>query len=414
MRNSWLLLFAFFFMISLSAQQSAAFPNSAALYCEKSGYSHEIVELPDGDRSICMFTENDGCDAWEFYRGECGEEHRTKDAGIADEGLALYGSDLTFGAAISEPGEGSAFSTPFGDDDEEGSPEGGSTPCFSEATFDWRHVNGSNWMTPVKDQGTCGSCWAFAPVAMAESKFEIELGEPDLNPDLSEQQIISCSPAGSCALGGLPEDALIYMALVGIADEDIYPYEAEDSPCAVGPSFGGPFRRVLEWDYVPMDGVPLLVNEGPLTVGFEIYADFPGYSGGIYVNGTDDIVGLHVLTLVGFDLHGRYWIVKNSWGTGWGENGYARISFDVPLYVVYGNTYPGLVVLETDWDNDGISDAADNCKHVENPDQADSDADGVGDACDEDEVPPAPEFPELFIPVMISLASAAIASKKAR
>ena len=372
-----------------------AMANQAALYCSASGGSLQIEDSPDGDASFCQLPDGTMCDAWEFYRGECG-------SGSAMSVFVGGGSKVSFGASPSLSGpeaaplEGGAFSLPYSADGE-GSGGGGAYP---PATFDWRNLGGSDWTTPVRDQGPCGSCWAFAPVAIAESKFEIELDNPGLNPDLSEQHLISCSPSGDCAEGGLPEDALIYMNLVGIADESDYPYTATDSACATTGGWDHPLRKVTEWDYItPENGVQMLVNEGPVTVGFEVYSDFITYTGGIYEQDPDAAYeGLHAMALVGYDIDNGYWIVKNSWGTGWGEGGYARISFDVPLYVIYYDTYPGLVVLGTDWDADGVEDSHDNCRYVYNPGQEDADMDGVGSACDEEDVPSAPEFPTPLLP----------------
>jgi putative hemolysin len=412
MRNpkDWLLPFILACVLAAASQSPtvSAFPNQAALYCEMSGNMHQIEQSESGERSFCVMADESRCDAWEFYRGECGSGHGMSLALGAGGGPGLFGSGVLFGGPSGSPAGPGRFAISFGSDGGNGSGGNGDYP---PATLDWRNVSGENYMTPVKDQGLCSSCWAFAPVAIAESKFEINLGNPGLDPDLSEQHLVSCSPAGNCSHGGLLDEALAYIEEFGIADEADYPYEAHDSPCKVDGGWSHPLRRILEWDIItPENGVDMLVNEGPVTFGFEVYSDFLAYSGGVYNHTWGSFEGLHAMALVGYDAEEQYWIVRNSWGSGWGEGGYARISFDVPLYVLYYGTYPGLVVLGTDWDDDGIEDREDNCPYDYNPQQEDTDDDGTGDACDEPgEAPPASEFPGIFIPLLAASLSALLA-----
>lgn len=91
------------------------------------------------------------------------------------------------------------------------------------AHFDWRNFNGKDYTTPVKDQGLCGACWAFAVIAVLESVYEIKRGDPNLNPDFSEQDLLSCSQAGDCG-GGYVVAALEYFRRSGVVKEKCFPY----------------------------------------------------------------------------------------------------------------------------------------------------------------------------------------------
>lgn len=95
----------------------------------------------------------------------------------------------------------------------------------SDTKFDWRDNNG---VTPVRSQGSCGSCWAFSAIAAVESRIMIEL---DREVDLSEQHLVSsCCSAGSCS-GGWPDKSLHYIETMGVPTEKCYPYVHSDGPC---------------------------------------------------------------------------------------------------------------------------------------------------------------------------------------
>jgi hypothetical protein len=95
-------------------------------------------------------------------------------------------------------------------------------PSDLPSSWDWRNVNGENWLTPVKSQGKCGSCWAFSTVGTIEATYKIEQADSTLNPDLSEQDLVSCSNAGSCDGGNLVL-AFNHAKAKGICDESCFP-----------------------------------------------------------------------------------------------------------------------------------------------------------------------------------------------
>ncbi len=205
--------------------------------------------------------------------------------------------------------------------------------------FDWRNVNGKNYVTPVRDQGQCGSCWAFSSVAALESHTIIELNTPDTDLDLSEQALVSCLGLGSCD-GGWVDYSAAYFTGAGVPYESCYPYRADDSPCGNNCSGSQSFSQahtIRDWVY-GSDGesVPdltvlksLLVTTGPMPVNFKVYSDFYEYESGVYSYTSGNYEGGHAVLLVGYDDTDQCFIVKNSWGTGWGEQGYFRIDYSM-------------------------------------------------------------------------------------
>jgi C1A family cysteine protease len=196
--------------------------------------------------------------------------------------------------------------------------------------FDWRDKDGQNWVTPVRDQGGCGSCWAFGSVAQVESLKMIAEGTPDPDLDLSEQYIVSCDSINYGCSGGYMYPAYDFLRETGVPDEECYRYLARDAdtgaPCenaCIEPAL----VNINYWTRVPAD-VDLLkaaVYENPVTVCFYVYQDFSYYTGGVYKHVWGELRGGHAVCIVGWNNRG--FIVKNSWGTGWGEAGYFNIAY---------------------------------------------------------------------------------------
>ncbi len=207
--------------------------------------------------------------------------------------------------------------------------------------FDYRNLNGGiNYITPVKDQGQCGSCWAFAALAMLESKINLHYNNPNLDKDLSEQDLISCFKPNGCQ--GLYADEFPglfnYLNVTKSATEQCFSYQACDSTGGGSCSNGGiPCSNKCSnfqdnaWGMNNYQSVPLgdisamkqaLINNGPIVAGMYVYSDFFSYSSGVYQHTTGSFAGGHAVLIVGFGTYDGidYWIVKNSWGNDWGEN----------------------------------------------------------------------------------------------
>ena len=197
------------------------------------------------------------------------------------------------------------------------------------AKLDWRDKDGKNWVSSVKNQGKCGSCVAFGTLSAVEGRVSVSSGIPDYNIDLSEQDPFS--RLGKCEQGSSPFTALMEM-MNGVVDETCSPYisgrKGEDFPneqkCKNYSE-----RVVAAVPELPgQTGTKELLQTGPVLTTMTVYDDFMYYTSGVYKHVTGDALGGHAIAIVGYDDEGKYWIVKNSWGEDWGENGFFRISYD--------------------------------------------------------------------------------------
>ena len=195
------------------------------------------------------------------------------------------------------------------------------------ATVDWRNVNGASFVTPVKNQLQCGSCWAFASTAALESYLLINQNS---SMNLSEQFLISNSGAGNCE-GGDPGLAANFIQLTGVPPTTFEPYLATDggSPLSGWQNAVEQAGNVgISYNTTAANLEYLIATNGPVVVSLEIFADFYSYSSGVYeYSGVGADTGGHAVLVVGYDDANQFFIVKNSWGPAWGENGYFRIGF---------------------------------------------------------------------------------------
>lgn len=171
-------------------------------------------------------------------------------------------------------------------------------------------------VTKVKNQGSCGSCWAFSATGVMES-WALFKGQ---NLDLSEQQLVDCSrPQGNQGCnGGWPSSALNYVKASGIASEGQYPYVARDQACKTQ---GGSFKIAGQAAASGCAGLQNNIASKPVSVTVDA-TNWSRYGGGVFNNCAASIN--HAVLLVGVNDQG--WKIKNSWGTGWGEAGFIRLA----------------------------------------------------------------------------------------
>ncbi|KAG5485810.1 hypothetical protein LSCM1_07223 [Leishmania martiniquensis] len=195
------------------------------------------------------------------------------------------------------------------------------------AEKDWRKVGA---VTPVKDQGACGSCWAFSAIGNIESQWHLA-GNTLVS--LSEQQLVSCDDMDSGCNGGLMLQAFEWLqkkANGGVYTEDSYPYSSgngevpdcsESGDLVVGAvingylTIGSDEEAMASW----------LSRNGPISVAIDA-TSFMSYKKGVLTECVGQRLN-HGVLLVGYSMIGQvpYWVIKNSWGQNWGEGGYVRV-----------------------------------------------------------------------------------------
>ncbi|KAK8653427.1 hypothetical protein V6N13_127429 [Hibiscus sabdariffa] len=197
------------------------------------------------------------------------------------------------------------------------------------ASIDWRQKGA---VTPIKDQAQCGSCWAFSAVAATEGIHKLTTGQLI---SLSEQELVDCDKGvdQGCE-GGEMEDAFKFIiSNHGIASEATYPYKGDDGTCNKSKE-ASHAATITGYEVVPANNEQALqkaVANQPVSVSIDAgdYA-FQFYSSGIFTGacGTDLD---HGVAAVGYGSEDGtdYWLIKNSWGTGWGEEGYIRMQRNI-------------------------------------------------------------------------------------
>lgn len=200
---------------------------------------------------------------------------------------------------------------------------------------DWR-TGATVAVNAVKDQGQCGSCWAFSTVGSLEGASAL-FGEKKLL-NLSEKQLVDCSSSygNQGCNGGLMDNAFKYVMKNGITSEDKYPYRPVSGRCKVksGDFKISSFHDVEQGD---VDQLAAAVAQQPVSIAVDAN-NFQFYSSGIFSDCKEQLD--HGVTLVGYTPEA--WIVRNSWGESWGEEGYIRLKRGNTCGLALAASYPNL------------------------------------------------------------------------
>lgn len=209
-----------------------------------------------------------------------------------------------------------------------------SSSCASKSAF----VYPSSELGSVRNQGQCGSCWAFAGAGIVDASYRIRY---DRNANVAEQELVDC--AGGFAHGVIDgcngffvESTMAHMQFNGVAWEDRYPYVARDRGTCGNPSWS---YKISTWGWVGIGWATVeqikqaLCAYGPIATLIESTELFQDYTGGIFQQKAKSAYGPipstnHAIVIVGWDDSKGAWRIKNSWGTGWGESGYAWVKYN--------------------------------------------------------------------------------------
>jgi len=254
-------------ILVIFACNTVAISNPSSVYCQEMGGTIEINNTPIGQQGLCVLPDGTEYDAWRFLEGKLGQNYSwcfKNGYGIDTicDGMSPYsqcrsvcifpdGTTRDMGYLMG------FYKEVYGIEIDPDKPKKhyllnfieGYASMLSNYTgqnyFDWRNVNGTNWMTIVKDQGSCGSCWAYATVGTIEAKYKIEHNDSSLDINLSERNLASDTPCCGCPLcgnynGGQPSSAYDFIKNFGITTESCFP----DINCNSNPSCS---ERCSDW-----------------------------------------------------------------------------------------------------------------------------------------------------------------------
>ena len=227
-------------------------------------------------------------------------------------------------------------------------------PGFAPAV-DWRN-RGGNHISPVKQQGGCGSCVSFAGVGLIEAMAHIETGRWV---DLSEADSHFCSSHGANCGGWWPDQCLDQAASRGISDEAGFPYPSAfpgndiwngNPTCHPAPNRAGRITKIRGKQALgtPTAVKNYLTSTGPVAGCLTVFTDFFNYSSGVYHHVSGVVEGGHCVLVIGYSEAEQCWIIKNSWDTTWGQGGFGKVAYAdmmfngqfFPMYGATGITLP--------------------------------------------------------------------------
>jgi hypothetical protein len=218
------------------------------------------------------------------------------------------------------------------------------------SAFSWQDINGTDYTTPIRDQSPAPTCEAFALIAALETEMQYTLKERYL-PDLSENHLYF-NAGGTIEKGWVNlNDAAKYLVQYGVPDEGCFPdpHRPTDYPYYSLPGWENRTVKISEWGWIEDNITTMkqaLIDHGPLVICIHFLKDFFYYLGGVYKPRFGSHGGGHVVTIVGYDDSKNCWIVKNSWGTKWGEDGWFRMAYDADMISEWYENSTGVMYID--------------------------------------------------------------------
>lgn len=394
MRRFTILILVLFMALPAIAQKG--FKNPAAVYCERLGYRYSIESDRAGnDVGVCLLPNGMKVNAWDFYRGKVAKEFSyaaLKGYDVSTEVKTINGFTVeqqvctriergkqvkvTLEELMERNGDRLDLESRNSSIDPMETAKVDPNFQISRAiptSFDWRSYNGHSYIGPVRDQGGCGSCYAFGATAAAEGSYNLATGRYDSNTaDFSESYIAWCLGAMSAysshfsGCNGADYDYMELQALVdiGTIDDSYFPYVETTTQSCPSAATNAPKTKFTSWSRVACSDAAAIktaiMTYGVVDAAVYVSTSFQNYTGGVY---TDSYTACstspcyntptnHAIALVGWGTdatYGDYWILRNSWGNTWGESGYMRLAVNAArvscsvCYMVYqddGTTAP--------------------------------------------------------------------------
>ena len=198
--------------------------------------------------------------------------------------------------------------------------------------FSWRDIDGVDFTTPIRDQGSIPSCETFAFLAAVETMVQYSVNY-SFGCDLSEAHLFFYS-GGNINWGSYPENDTEFLKEYGVPDEACWPYPKEyyQYPLnTTSPDWKNRTVKITNWSYLPEDRDAIkkaLVTNGPVPTYFMVYRDFAYHKKGIYQHRWGEFRAPHYVTIIGYNdgSNPKTWLCKNSWGVSWNGDGYVWIA----------------------------------------------------------------------------------------